>query len=197
MYPYVKTVQNLNAIAYTNVPNTLNVFLSQRRRWSLGANSNDLLLLCLPNIKILEKILSFVNLLIFTCSPFIVVATSFFIKSLILNPTKLMLYLSIIMIIPFSYGLLIPIFIKPMIFKNAMFFYLSYLFFIISGSIINIIIYFYSLLGMDNITWGKTRQIINNTYDLDYYIYDEEYIRENQDNNNDLSIIINSRETEV
>ncbi len=199
MYPYVKTVQNLNAIAYTNVPNTLKIFLSQRRRWSLGANSNDLLLLSLPNIKIVERILSFVNLLIFTCTPFIVVATAFFIKSLITNPSELMLYLSILMIIPFSYGLLIPIFIKPMIFKEAIYFYLSYIYFIISGSIINIIIYFYSLLGMDNISWGKTRQIINNnTYDFEDYIYDDEYIREsiyntdNKDQDNQYP-----RETEV
>ena len=55
MYPHVLTMQNINAIAYTCVPTTLNVFLSQRRRWSLGANLNDLMMLFMPNINIFEK----------------------------------------------------------------------------------------------------------------------------------------------
>ncbi len=191
MYPKIKTVQNLNAIAYTTVPNTLKVFLSQRRRWSLGATCNDMLLISLPNIKLLEKILSFINVSIFTLTPFIVLATAYFIKALIESPSKLMLYLSILMIIPFGYGLLIPIFIKPMSFKNSLYFYFSYIFFLLSGSFINIIIYFYSLLGMDNISWGKTRQIVEQSNvlyinELTDYIYDEEYIRE-----------VNNRETEV
>ena len=85
-----------------------------------------------------------------------------------------------------------------MTFKNAIYFYTSYLFFLLIGSFINMIIYFYSLLGMDNISWGKTRQILTiqsskddkQQYYLDEvsddYIYDEEYIRET-----------NVRETEV
>jgi chitin synthase len=159
MYPYVKTIQNLNAIAYTHVPTNTNIFLSQRRRWSLGANSNDILLLTLPNINFFERIMAFVNISIFTVSPFITLATAIFIKSLIINPTMLMLYLSIIMIIPFTYGIFIPIFIKSMNFRNAIYFYISYIFFILIGSIINLFIYIYSLLGMDTIKWGKTREI--------------------------------------
>ena len=46
-YPYVHTVQTLDAIAYTNVPTTIPIFLSQRRRWNLGANSNDMMLIYL------------------------------------------------------------------------------------------------------------------------------------------------------
>lgn len=185
MYPKIKTVQNLNAIAFTNPPNTLKVFLSQRRRWSLGAICNDMLLIKLPNIKLIEKLLSFVNVSIFILTPFIVLATAFFIKALIESPSKLMLYLSILMIIPFGYALLIPIFIKQMTFKKASFFYLSYFFFLLSGSFINIIIYFYSLLGMDNISWGKTRQLSKKENNILYidesssdYIYDEVYIKE-------------------
>jgi chitin synthase len=184
MYPTIKTVQNLNAIAYTNAPTTFKIFLSQRRRWSLGAICNDLLLIKLPNIKLLERILSCVNVSIFSFTPFIILATAFFIKALIENPSKLMLYLSILMIIPFCYGLLIPIFIKPMIFKNALYFYFSYIFFLVSGSFINFFIFFYSLLGMDNISWGKTRQVAKDATILYIdesstdYIYDEEYIKE-------------------
>ncbi len=72
-----------------------------------------------------------------------------------------MLYLSIIMIIPFGYGLLIPIFFKRMHFKEAIYFYISYIIFITFGFFIVLLTYTYSLLGMDSITWGKTRAIKN------------------------------------
>jgi chitin synthase len=173
MYPYIKTVQSLSAIAYTTVPTNLHVFLSQRRRWSLGANSNDILLILLPNINLFEKILSTINVFIFTLSPFICIATIMFIKSLITNASMLMLYLSIIMIIPFTYGLCIPIFIKQMILKHGLYFYISYIYFIIFGSIINMVIYFYSIFSMDTIKWGKTRKIVNQENNtIDYYIDD-------------------------
>ena len=171
LYPYVKTVQNLNAIAYTTVPTNLNIFLSQRRRWTLGASTNDMLLLKLPNINIFEKISSFVNIFIFCLSPFILTATIMFIRSLIKKSSMLMLYLSILMLIPFSYGLFIPLFVKQMTLRDALFFYISYIFFLCIGSIINILIYMYSFLTMDTIKWGKQREIESEIENI--YIYDE------------------------
>ena len=178
MYPNVRTVQNLSAICYTNIPKSPRVFLSQRRRWTLGAISNDLLLLFSPNINIFERIASFVNILTLSLMPFIFIATILFIKNLIINPSYLMLYLSIIMLIPLSYGLLIPIFIKRMFFKDAIYFYASYIFFLTFGFIITLTIYTYSLLGMDTITWGKTRtttNIISNNNNNNNNINDLEY----------------------
>ena len=159
IYPKARTVQTLSAIAYTNIPKTIRVFLSQRRRWSLGAITNDLLLLFSPNINIFERIASFVNVFTFTLVPFIFIATIIFIKNIIINPNILMLYLSIIMIIPFGYGLLIPIFFKRMFFKEAIYFYISYILFITFGFFIVLLTYTYSLLTMDQIKWGKTRSI--------------------------------------
>lgn len=160
LYPNVNTVQNIKAIAYTNIPKTPRVFLSQRRRWTLGAISNDILLLFSPNINIFERIASFVNILTLSLMPFIFIATILFIKNLINNPSYLMLYLSIIILIPLSYGLLIPIFIRRMFLKDIIYFYISYAFFLTFSFIITLTIYTYSLFGMDTITWGKTRNII-------------------------------------
>jgi chitin synthase len=185
LYPYVKTEQNLKAICYTNVPLSLRVLLSQRRRWTLGATTNDLLLLFSKNINIFERIAASVNILTFSLLPFIIVATSLFIKNIIINPSYLMLYLSILMIIPFGYGLLIPIFIKRMNFIKSIYFYLSYIFFLSFGFMANIIIYFYSLFTIDTITWGKTRRIEKNTYNLDWDNYDM------------LTFNTNSKETDV
>jgi chitin synthase len=163
MYPYVKTLQNIKAIAYTKTPTNIGVFASQRRRWNLGANCNDMLLTYLPGINIFERISAFTNILTFTISPFIFIATIYFIKALSSNPPILMLYLSIIMIIPFIYSILIPIVIRPVSFKNTMYYYLSFIIYLTIGSVINLGTYTYALLNMDIIRWGKTRTIIKDT----------------------------------
>ncbi len=167
MYPNVRTVQNLSAICYTNVPKSIRVFLSQRRRWTLGATTNDLLLLFSPNINIFERIASFINILTFGLTPFIFVATVLFFINIISHPTLLTLYLSIMMIIPLSFGLLIPVFIKRMYLNDAIYFYSSYIFFLTFGFIVTLSQYIYSLFTMDNISWGKTRRIKNfGTYNI-------------------------------
>jgi chitin synthase len=119
-------------------------------------------LLFSPNINIFERIASFVNIITFALTPFIFTATVLFFINIISHPTLLTLYLAIMMIIPLSFGLLIPVFIKRMYFKDAMYFYLSYVFFLTFGFIVTLSQYIYSLLSMDNISWGKTRSIINN-----------------------------------
>ena len=163
MFPNVKTKQTLKAIAYTVVPTSIKVFMSQRRRWSLGANTNDMLLIYLPNINIFERISALVNLITYSFSPFIFVATVFFIKSIIIHPTYLMLLLSIPILIVAGYSALIPIFIKPLSLRSALYYYLSYIFFVFFGSLINLCLYFNSIINMDVIKWGKTRTIGNDT----------------------------------
>lgn len=162
MYPHVQSVQALNAVAYTSVPTSMSVFLSQRRRWTLGATTNDMLLIYMPDINPFERIAAFVNVMTFCFIPFIFVATVMFIKAIITAPTMLMLYLSIVIFIPLLYAFVIPIFIRPLTFRDSMYYYLSYLFFIGVGSIIKLITYGYSIYHMDNITWGRTREIMTN-----------------------------------
>ena len=160
LYPYVKTTQNLKAISYTIVPSSVRVFLSQRRRWNLGAQSNDILLTYSPGINIFERVLACVNIFTFSLAPFIFIATIYFIKSIITNPSMLMLYLSIFLLIPLLYSLCIPIFIKPESFATSMYYYMSYLLFLSCSGVINLTSFLYSVLQMDVITWGKTRSII-------------------------------------
>jgi chitin synthase len=199
LYPHVKTTQNLKAVAYTNIPKKWEVFLSQRRRWCLGANTNDMLLVNLSDINKFEKISAFVNVMTFSLSPFVFIATIFFLRALFTNPSMLMLYLSTIMIIPFGYGVLIPIFIRPLSFRNACYYYCSYAFFLIFGSFINLIIYFYSIFNMNVIKWGKTRQIDVSTIKDAMILIEEKQEQELEDNssisNNSISNSINPEET--
>ena len=159
MYPYVKTIQNIKAICYTRVPSSIRVFLSQRRRWNLGANCNDLMLLYLPGINILERISALVNVTTFSISPFILTATVFFIRAILNGPSELMLYLSIIMIIPGIYSLMIPIVIKPLPIRGALYYYMCLIMYFVLGLPVNLVTYIYALIHMDVIKWGKTRSL--------------------------------------
>jgi chitin synthase len=173
LYPYVKTTQNLKAISYTIVPTSVSVFLSQRRRWNLGANSNDVLLVYLPGINIFERISAFISVLTFIIAPFIFVVTIHFIISIITKPTMLMLYLSIILFVPLFYSFLIPIFIKPLPFIQSMYYYLSYIIFVCLSGLVSLITFSYAFSNMDNINWGKTRFIEENIVDEKENIVDD------------------------
>ena len=161
-FPHVETTQSLYANAYTKIPMNFEVLFSQRRRWNLGAISNDLLLLTSPNIMFYERLSAFANILTFVLSPFILVATAVFIQTIIKYPSMLMLYLSVVIMIPFFYAITIPLFVKRMIFREGMYFILSYLFYLLTNSFMNIILYTYAVSHMEKLTWGKTRQIEKN-----------------------------------
>lgn len=158
-YPYVRTVQTLKAVAYTVVPTSIRVFLSQRRRWNLGANTNDLLLIYLPGINVFERILAGVNVLTFTLTPFICVATVYFVMAIVTEPTTLMLYLSIVLFPPIFHSFLVPLFIKPLSFKDSLYYYLAYLFFHSTAWFVSVVCFVNALIKMDVFTWGKTRMI--------------------------------------
>ncbi len=201
MYPHVKTIQAIDAIAYTNVPTTVEVFASQRRRWNLGTLCNDMLLVYLPGINIFERIASFTSVLTFMTAPFILIATIKFVISLVSHPSLTMLYLSISMIIPIVYAILIPIFIKKIPLKNTIYYYVSFLFYLVFGSFIKLATYFYSLYYMDTINWGKTRSILK-TADLEedieiISINNYEETQETQESNSNLETQDNNSNLET
>jgi len=70
-YPKAQTRQALRANAYTIVPQTWSVFLSQRRRWTLGATSNDLFLAFAPGVQWFERILAISNCLVWFVNIFV------------------------------------------------------------------------------------------------------------------------------
>lgn len=69
--PKAQTRQALRARAYTDVPHSWSVFLSQRRRWTLGATSNDLFLITAPGIQWFERILATANCLVWFINIFV------------------------------------------------------------------------------------------------------------------------------
>ncbi len=182
-YSYVNTTQTLYANAYTLVPMNFEIFFSQRRRWNLGTITNDILLLFSPNILFYERLSAFANILTFTIAPFILVSTIVFIKTIITNPSMLMLYLSVLILIPLSYALIIPIFIKPMIFRDTLYYWFSYIFYLSVNTIMNILTNLYAIFNMEKLKWGKTRQI-----EITKNNNDNNYNNQNNENNSFSSI---------
>jgi chitin synthase len=80
-FPKSQTRQALRARAYTDVPRSWSVFLSQRRRWTLGATSNDLLLVFAPGIVWFERLLACANVLTWVLNLFIIACIASFIKA--------------------------------------------------------------------------------------------------------------------
>ena len=162
MYPHVKTRQCLNAKAYTIVPTNLKVFRSQRRRWSLGATSNDILLTFKSGINLYERIGAIFNVITYSLSLFIFVATILFYYSIFVHPSMLMLYLSSVIFVPIIYEICIILWFPFESKVDILRFFLGLFIYLIFGSVINIMIGIYSLLNVDCFKWGKTRMLNNN-----------------------------------
>jgi chitin synthase len=73
---HVRTRQALRARAYTDVPRSATIFASQRRRWTLGATCNDLMLLTSSPLRfnIWERIVALSNVVTW-CLNFFVIAS--------------------------------------------------------------------------------------------------------------------------
>lgn len=84
--PQSETRQALHAKAYTDVPRSWSVFLSQRRRWTLGATSNDLMLITAPGVQWFERILAAVNVWTWMLNPFIFASVASFIVAITGKP---------------------------------------------------------------------------------------------------------------
>lgn len=90
-YPKAQTRQALKAYAYTDVPHSWSVFLSQRRRWTLGATGNDLLLVTAGGTQWWERILAFCNVLTWCLNVFVIASIASMVVAFIreLSPSPL------------------------------------------------------------------------------------------------------------
>ncbi len=154
LYPYIQTIQSIQSIVYTNVPTNINKFLIQRKRWTLGAIFNDILLIINRKHNIIERIQSFINLFTNIINIFIIFATGLFIYAITHNPSMLMLYLSIPIFI-----LLLHMFITPFKYyklnSRTKYYYLGMLIYIVFGPILSLMQYFYTCYNFDNFNWNK------------------------------------------
>ena len=74
LFPKKQTAQALRAKAFTIVPQSWKVFLSQRKRWALGSISNEFVMIFRPGIILVERLQSVVAVLTWAITPFIIAA---------------------------------------------------------------------------------------------------------------------------
>jgi len=171
LYPYIKTIQTVNSIVYTNVPDNINKFLIQRKKWNLGAIFNDILLIKNKNHTFIERFQSLINVFTNIINIFIVFATGLFIYAIIHNPSMLMLYLSIPILILLLHMLIIPFNYYKMS-SRTKYYYLGLPAYIIIGPFLSFIQYIYTCYNIDNFNWNKKeiknkRQIKNIVINID------------------------------
>lgn len=74
LFPKRQTAQALRAKAYTIVPQSWKVFLSQRKRWALGAVTNEFVMIFRPGIIPVERLQSIIAVMTWAITPFIMSA---------------------------------------------------------------------------------------------------------------------------
>lgn len=74
LFPDVQTAQALRAKAFTIVPQSWPVFLSQRKRWALGSISNEFVMIFRPGIILVERLQSVIAVVTWAITPFIIAA---------------------------------------------------------------------------------------------------------------------------
>lgn len=84
-FTHAQTRQALKARAYTDVPHNMSVFLSQRRRWTLGATSNDLMLLTSSPLRFnpFERLVALSNVTTWTLNFFVIASIACMINAFI------------------------------------------------------------------------------------------------------------------
>ncbi|KAK0610770.1 chitin synthase-domain-containing protein [Immersiella caudata] len=164
LFPKTRTAQALRAKAFTIVPQNWTVFLSQRKRWSLGSVSNQFTMIFRPGILWIERVLSAVTVITWAITPFTVAAIAHMImafvrfgKDLFYMPAFLGLFSLLAIKYLYSFGL---VFWLPRNNLERVQYILGYIMHILVGPLINMFIFFYSIYYSDDFKWGKTREVI-------------------------------------
>ncbi|GME48652.1 putative glycosyltransferase family 2 protein [Neofusicoccum parvum] len=154
-----KTRQAIRARAFTDVPQSWSVFLSQRRRWSLGTTANELLLIRESGIHWFERIIAFSNCLTWLLSISIAVAaTSFYIRGV--APRWISYALLGIVLTRVVYYILM-VFWFPRTSRERKQYLLGLFGYLIVGRLVSALILLYAMYYIDSFGWGKTRKVVS------------------------------------
>ena len=157
--PEAQTRQALRAKAYTDVPHSWSVFLSQRRRWTLGATSNDLLLFMARHCHWWERILAFSNVLTWCLNVFVIASIGCMVVAFMHQPVWIIMAFVGVMLVPLGYYVIMTVWL-PRGFKERVQYLAGLGLFVFCGPFLNITVMIFAVWNMDSFGWGKTRKIV-------------------------------------
>ncbi|CAN9304422.1 unnamed protein product [Alternaria alternata] len=162
--PHVQTRQSIKSIAWTDVPTSLSVFMSQRKRWSMGATVNDFRLVFAKGTQWFERLRAFSNCQTWFCNIFIMGS----IAGLIHAARSVPWYITVAflggVIVPYMYMLTL-VFWMPKGRKAKCQFLVGLVIYFFTGPFLTILVLFYTMWHLDAFSWGKTRQVISEDTD--------------------------------
>ncbi|TWU73194.1 hypothetical protein ED733_004291 [Metarhizium rileyi] len=164
LFPKKQTAQALRSKAFTIVPQTWGVFLSQRKRWALGSISNEFVMIFRPGIILVERLQSIIAVMTWAITPFIISAVAQLIVLFVKRGVKVFedkVFVGLISVlwIRYLYSFCIGFWLPRNNLERLQYFVGFFVHFLTSP-FMNIIILIYSLLYADDFKWGKTREVI-------------------------------------
>jgi chitin synthase len=152
-----RTLLNVNAYAYTDVPTTWKVFLSQRRRWFLSANANNINDTMTSKLPVFIRFIAFVQL---WCTLFVITNMVCGARILwIIKETN-----SLTLLIAFSVYILTFVFKTGMAVRfsrsipNFLYNMCSIVAYLVVGPIVNVVITAWGIWTIDDFSWGLTQE---------------------------------------
>ncbi|QUC19087.1 uncharacterized protein UV8b_03328 [Ustilaginoidea virens] len=164
LFPGKQTAQALRSKAFTSVPQTWKVFLSQRKRWALGSISNEFVMIFRPGIILVERLQSIVAVMTWAITPFIMSAVGqliamFVRKGAEMFQDKVFLGLMSALWVRYLYSFCIGFWLPRNNLERLQYF-MGFFLHLFMSPFINIAILLYSLLNADDFKWGKTREVV-------------------------------------
>lgn len=158
-HPDARMKMNTHANVYTDVPDTWSVFLSQRRRWFLSSNANNITDIMSSSMPIFIRFIAFAQiwgaLFILTNTVCFARFIMFIVqgRSLVVIMTMLSVYLFIN-----AYKILVALIYSDSL-GDFVYSLLSIAIFIVMSIPVNLAVMFYAIATMDDFSWGKTQRI--------------------------------------
>ncbi len=158
-FPKSQTTMSLKAIAYTDPPNGLMVFLSQRKRWTLSTCANDMLITAKNEMNWFERLCSLADVIVWVLTVFVLQTLVLFIKACIAveDPTFIVCF-AIVTMIPLAFGIWVTYW-GCNTNRLRVQYLLGLLMLVLIGQIVSPLVICYAVWHMDDFSWGKTREI--------------------------------------
>jgi chitin synthase len=149
----------MKAIAFTDPPNGLMVFLSQRKRWTLSTNANDMLITSKGAMNWFERICSFADIMVWMVPIFVAQTLVLFIKACVhaTNPVFILSFATVTLI-PMVYGLIVT-FWACNGWREKTQYLIGFAMVVCMGQLVTPVVITYAIWHMDNFAWGKTREV--------------------------------------